>query len=105
MTERRMVLAGTGSGVGKTSGQNNNFILKDLIARGHEFHYSSFQPAEEDVPYAYETKGLRGLGKEGYLLHNLAAGYTHFHFGSCPAMVTNWIHKCLEYKESRGKTI
>lgn len=77
-------------------GQNANFILEEMCARGHEFHYSNFQTLEEDVPYAYETKGMRGINKEGYLLHNLVAGYTHFHFASCPGMVENWIKKCLE---------
>lgn len=89
-------------GYREISGQNNNFILNDRSARGHEFHYSTFQALEEDVPYAYETIGMRGVSKEGYLLHNLAAGYTHFHFASCPEMVENWIRKCLE---NRGKDI
>jgi cobyrinic acid a,c-diamide synthase len=87
-------------GYREITGQNANFILEDMSARGHEFHYSTFQAVEEDVPYAYETIGMRGVSKEGYLLHNLAAGYTHFHFASCPEMVENWIKKCLE---NRGK--
>ncbi|WHZ01160.1 cobyrinate a,c-diamide synthase [Neobacillus sp. YX16] len=88
-------------GYREITGQNANFILEDMSARGHEFHYSTFQALEEDVPYAYETIGMRGVNKEGYLLHNLAAGYTHFHFASCPEMVENWIKKCLE---NRGNT-
>jgi cobyrinic acid a,c-diamide synthase len=88
-------------GYREITGQNGNFILEDRSARGHEFHYSTFQALEEDVPYAYETIGMRGVNKEGYLLHNLAAGYTHFHFASCPEMVENWIKKCLE---NRGNT-
>jgi cobyrinic acid a,c-diamide synthase len=92
-------------GYREITGQNDNFLLlNNLIARGHEFHYSSFQSVEEDVPYAYESKGLRGVSKEGYLLNNVVAGYTHFHFGSCPKMVENWIEKCLEYKLTRGLT-
>lgn len=83
-------------GYREINGQNGNFILENLSARGHEFHYSTFQADEEAVPYAYETKGMRGVSKEGYLLHNLVAGYTHFHFASCPDMVENWIRKCLE---------
>jgi cobyrinic acid a,c-diamide synthase len=87
-------------GYREITGQNANFILEDMIARGHEFHYSTFQALEEDIPYAYETIGMRGVSKEGYLLHNLAAGYTHSHFASCFEMVENWIKKCLE---NRGK--
>ena len=89
-------------GYREISGQNANFILENLRAKGHEFHYSTFHAAEDDVPYAYETKGMRGVSKEGYLLYNLVAGYTHFHFASCPEMVENWIRKCLE---NRGKAI
>lgn len=88
-------------GYREINGQNANFILEDLSARGHEFHYSTFQAVEDDVPYAYETTGLRGVSKEGYLLHNLVAGYTHFHFASCPEMVENWIRKCLENRGNR----
>jgi cobyrinic acid a,c-diamide synthase len=83
-------------GYREISGQNANFILENRRARGHEFHYSTFLAAKEDVPYAYETKGMRGVSKEGFLIHNLVAGYTHFHFASCPDMVENWIRKCLE---------
>jgi cobyrinic acid a,c-diamide synthase len=89
-------------GYREISGQNANFILENTRARGHEFHYSTFLAAEEEVPYAYETTGMRGVSKEGFLLHNLVAGYTHFHFASCPEMVENWIKKCLE---NRGKAI
>lgn len=78
-------------------GQNSNYLLNDLKAKGHEFHYSTYQ--SKKVPrYAYETKGMRGVNKEGYLTYNLVAGYTHFHFASCPEMVDHWISKCLEHK-------
>ncbi|MBS4215092.1 MULTISPECIES: cobyrinate a,c-diamide synthase [Neobacillus] len=90
-------------GYREISGLNDNFILKNQSARGHEFHYSSFLPNEEKLPHAYETKGMRGVSKEGYLQHNLVAGYTHFHFGSNPALVENWIEKCLEFKASKGR--
>lgn len=79
-------------------GLNANYLLGDLSAKGHEFHYSTFIPSESEIPYAYETQGLRGINKEGYLLHNLVAGYTHFHFASCPEMVDQWVKKCLENK-------
>ena len=86
-------------GYREIKGHPSNYLLEELTAKGHEFHYSSFHGAEDDIPYAYETKGMRGISKEGYLLQNLVAGYTHFHFASCPEMVENWIRKCLEYRE------
>lgn len=83
-------------------GQNENYLLKNVAAKGHEFHYSTYQSPNETIPYAYETKGMRGIKKEGYLHKNVVAGYTHFHFGSCPSMVDHLIEKCLEYKTKRG---
>jgi cobyrinic acid a,c-diamide synthase len=85
-------------GYREVTGEEGNFLLAgNLKARGHEFHYSTFHPRDE-VPYAYQTKGLRGIKQEGYMKGNLVAGYTHFHFGSCPEMVVNWIKQCKEIK-------
>ena len=50
--------------------------------------------------HAYQTKGMRGFKQEGYMKGNLIAGYTHFHFGSCPEMVENWMKKCKEYQNN-----
>lgn len=81
-------------GYREITGQPNNFFINENeIARGHEFHYSTFE-ADLEIPHAYETKGMRGMKKDGYLKGNLVAGYTHFHFGSCPEIVGNWILNC-----------
>jgi cobyrinic acid a,c-diamide synthase len=87
-------------GYREITAEEENFLLEgDLIARGHEFHYSTFQPRTEFQP-AYQTKGMRGLKQEGYQNGSLIAGYTHFHFGSCPGLVENWIKKCKEFKQN-----
>ncbi|MDR6999775.1 cobyrinate a,c-diamide synthase [Neobacillus niacini] len=81
--------------------EEGNFLLEgNLTARGHEFHYSTFQPTTE-IQHAYQTKGMRGFKQEGYMNGNLIAGYTHFHFGSCPHLVENWIKKCKEFQNRR----
>lgn len=75
------------------TGSAGNYLLPDGIeAKGHEFHYSTYQ-AHSDHPFAYETVGMRGKKQEGYIANCLIAGYTHFHFASCPKMVENWIAK------------
>ncbi|MED4533306.1 cobyrinate a,c-diamide synthase [Metabacillus fastidiosus] len=79
---------------------DNLFLKGELEAKGHEFHYSTFHPEEEITDYAYEVKGMRGVKKEGVLYKNVVAGYTHFHFASCPEMVKNWIDACKEYREN-----
>lgn len=85
-------------GYREITGAPGNFLLpENLQAKGHEFHYSTFEPSAEVTP-AYVTKGMRGTKPEGYLSGSLIAGYTHFHFGSCPDMVEYWVNKCKEYK-------
>ncbi|KYG36268.1 cobyrinate a,c-diamide synthase [Priestia endophytica] len=85
-------------GYREIKGSEGNYLLDGgLEAKGHEFHYSTFEGDEEFTP-AYETKGMRGVKKEGYMKGNLLAGYTHFHFGSCPQVVKKWIAKCEGYK-------
>ncbi len=87
-------------GYREVTGAADNFLFKGNVrAKGHEFHYSTFQPNEEFQP-AYHTKGMRGTKQEGFMKGNLIAGYTHFHFGSCPEMVENWIKKCKETKSN-----
>ncbi|WP_445505645.1 cobyrinate a,c-diamide synthase [Niallia sp. 03091] len=85
-------------GYREVTGEEGNFLFHGNVkAKGHEFHYSTFHPKGE-VPYAYQTKGMRGIKQEGYMKGNLVAGYTHFHFGSCQEMVKNWMNQCKEIK-------
>ncbi len=87
-----------------TGEEENKLFQGNQGARGHEFHYSTFHPTTK-LPSAYQTKGMRGTKKEGFLTRNLVAGYTHLHFGSCPDLVENWISLCKEYKGSRAQQI
>lgn len=85
-------------GYREVKGMNRNFLLKEgEVAKGHEFHYSTFHH-QTDLPAAFETKGMRGKGTDGYISKNLVAGYTHIHFGSNPRIVDNWIQRCQEAK-------
>ncbi|MGG1575202.1 cobyrinate a,c-diamide synthase [Fictibacillus sp. NRS-1165] len=86
-------------GYREITGKPGNFLLEDgQTAKGHEFHYSTYH-SDQDVPYAYKTKGMRGSKDEGCMMGNLIAGYTHFHFASFPQMAQNWIKQCLERKQ------
>lgn len=54
--------------------------------KAHEFHYSSLENLPEDTRYAYQVE--RGYGidgnRDGLILHNLLASYTHLRtIGSC----------------------
>ncbi|MFB5674818.1 cobyrinate a,c-diamide synthase [Paenibacillus terreus] len=66
--------------------------------RGHEFHYSVMSFDEESpVPYAYETKGMRGITAEGYARGRVLAGYTHVHLASQPKAAERWVRACSLY--------
>lgn len=80
-----------------TGRKGNPFLPEGEKAKGHEFHYSTFS-SEGPVSCAYEIKSRWGKKEDGYLSGNLAAGYTHIHFASCPEMVLRWIEKCKEAK-------
>lgn len=82
----------------------DSFLLKKgEVIRGHEFHYSTMTYHEEgDIPYAYETKGLRGIKQEGYARGNVVAGYTHVHLGSHPGAAGRWVQHCLSYRLRRS---
>ncbi|WP_027417596.1 cobyrinate a,c-diamide synthase [Aneurinibacillus terranovensis] len=87
-------------GYREVTGTEGNFLLGPAqTARGHEFHYSTFEPAGQ-LPAAYETKGRFGSKPEGILKENLVAGYTHIHFASQPELVTRWITACLTFKKA-----
>ncbi|SFL11254.1 cobyrinic acid a,c-diamide synthase [Paenibacillus sp. 1_12] len=96
-------------GYREITGTEGNFLLGAADkAKGHEFHYSTFQPKlvenedpEKALRHAYVTKGLRGTKPEGYLSEsgNLVAGYTHIHFASEPALAQRWVEQCKQYKQ------
>ncbi|MEK5040034.1 cobyrinate a,c-diamide synthase [Sporosarcina sp. FSL K6-3457] len=91
-------------GYREISGHQDNFLLNEhQKARGHEFHYSTFEPVES-FQHAYETMGMRGGKTDGYVTDNVVAGYTQFHFATCVGMVERWIETCLSYKKIRGGT-
>ncbi|KOO46542.1 cobyrinate a,c-diamide synthase [Priestia koreensis] len=76
-------------------GEGNYLLMDGDVARGHEFHYSTFEAVNEH-PHAYEVIARRKVSNEGTILHNVIAGYTHIHFASCPKLIENWIKRCEE---------
>jgi cobyrinic acid a,c-diamide synthase len=91
-------------GYREASAVQDSFLLKQgEVLRGHEFHYSTMTYRDEQlIPYAYETKGLRGSKQEGYALGNIVAGYTHVHLGSDPQAAQRWVEHCRLYREHQA---
>lgn len=86
-------------GYRELTGADGNYLLPGgTTARGHEFHYSVFHTDGEYIA-AWKTTGTENVKREGYQDGNLMAGYTHFHFASCPLMAERWIGKCEEWKQ------
>lgn len=85
-------------GYRELTGVSGNFLICEKEqAKGHEFHYSTFEG--EDASPAYVSKSRFRTKEEGYLSKNLVAGYTHFHFASNPKLVKNWLKACVEGQE------
>jgi cobyrinic acid a,c-diamide synthase len=68
------------------------------VARGHEFHYSEMTPMTSKVRRAYQVRkhGVN-LGTEGFRYKNCLASYIHLHFGSNPALATNFVASCRKH--------
>ncbi|MBD0380690.1 cobyrinate a,c-diamide synthase [Paenibacillus sedimenti] len=90
-------------GYREVEGTAGNFLLsRNVKARGHEFHYSTFQANEGvELEAAFQTKGRFGTKAEGFTSSNVAAGYTHLHFASQSSIVPIWIDACERYHRQR----
>ncbi|MEK7299845.1 MAG: cobyrinate a,c-diamide synthase, partial [Nitrospirota bacterium] len=61
--------------------------VSGIIARGHEFHYSTLVP-RGPLDFACSLSDARGdsKGRDGLVLGNVLALYTHLHFASQPTL-------------------
>ncbi|MFB9327630.1 cobyrinate a,c-diamide synthase [Paenibacillus aurantiacus] len=104
-------------GYRELTGMAGNALLGEGgLAKGHEFHYSVYEPpvAQAEVESeaggqpaapapAYMSKGMRGVKPEGMATGNLVAGYAHLHFASNPALVGSWLDLCEAERENRRR--
>jgi cobyrinic acid a,c-diamide synthase len=58
--------------------------------RGHEFHYSTLEPAGD----ALDWSGRTGDGRAGFANPNLLASYVHLHVGGDPAPAEQLVAAC-----------
>ncbi len=59
--------------------------------RGHEFHYSSLDPAGD----ALDWSGRAGAGRSGFASRSLLASYVHVHLGGAPAPAEAFVAGCV----------
>jgi cobyrinic acid a,c-diamide synthase len=73
-------------------------------AKGHEFHYSTYEPAErrhgvgQTQKRAYQVATEAGQQAEGWSVYQVSAGYPHLHFASCPYFMEGWLERCQAWQ-------
>ncbi|MCJ2165875.1 MULTISPECIES: cobyrinate a,c-diamide synthase [unclassified Pseudodesulfovibrio] len=67
-----------------------------IMARGHEFHYSSIKD-NEGLQSVYAMTGRKGRidAQEGFQMGNVLGSYVHLHFGSRPEMAQSFVRACM----------
>ncbi len=78
---------------------------RDLVVRGHEFHYSELIRCGGDVTTVYRITDRAGMDKapEGYWVHRTLGSYNHLHFGSQPAAAGAFVENCRAYGRKRKR--
>lgn len=79
------------------------FLDKDVIIKGHEFHYSRVEKATGLSPFAYEMSRGSGIdGKsDGLIYKNVIGAYTHIHALGTPEWAVALVGKARDYRNSR----
>jgi len=77
--------------------------------KAHEFHYSSLENLPPDIRYAYRVERGHGVDgeRDGLVLHNLLASYTHLRtIGSCywATRFVSFIRRQLEQRKHLEST-
>ena len=84
---------------------NQTSILgeKGVVARGHEFHYSSLDDHDFESVYnaCDRTGGTRAV--PGFEKNRTLGSYLHLHFKSNPDVPKNFVQACLAYQKERKK--
>jgi cobyrinic acid a,c-diamide synthase len=68
-----------------------------MVARGHEFHYSTLDPVPERVARVWRLEGRHGADRaEGYLINRALISYVHLHFASNPEVPRAFVAACAD---------
>jgi cobyrinic acid a,c-diamide synthase len=74
-----------------------------LRFRGHQFRYSTLEPALEDVEHVYSVHPRWGSEfAEGYQTANVLASYVHAHWASNPSAAAGFVESCARF-HTRGR--
>jgi cobyrinic acid a,c-diamide synthase len=89
-----------------------NFLLPPgVTTRGHEFHWSTWEPngstfnvQRSTLNPAWQIRPRQGESEskpEGYAHHNLIASYVHLHFAHNLQLAPNFVRTCRQWLETR----
>lgn len=67
---------------------DNPVLAPGQEVRGHEFHYSTIEPAGD----AIDLRGRFGQGRAGFATPTLLATYLHLHLAATPAVAHRFVH-------------
>jgi cobyrinic acid a,c-diamide synthase len=68
-----------------------------IVARGHEFHYSSIDPLPDAISRVYRLRRRYGEERaEGYLVGRALMSYVHLHFASNPELAGRFVEACAD---------
>ena len=83
----------------KTTGENP-FLPADITVRGHEFHNSRVVEISEEMLEQTGYRLRRGKGvdgrRDGFVVRNTLAGYTHLHVAGAPGWAQGLVAKARE---------
>ncbi len=100
VTRMQPKLAGLGYRL--IEGAAGNFLLPaGASARGHEFHWSTWDVAPEKISPAWTIRARRNPAQSspaGYARRNLVASYLHLHFAGNLQLAQNFIAACEKQK-------
>src|SRR6266508_2402484 len=68
-----------------------------IVARGHEFHYSSIDPLPDAISRVYRLRRCYGEEcAEGYVVGRALMSYVHLHFASNPELASRFVDACAD---------
>ncbi len=83
-------------------GAAGNFLLPaGASARGHEFHWSTWDTVPAEVSPAWIVRSRRNPAQSsptGYARRNLVASYLHLHFAGNEKLARNFVSACQKWK-------
>ncbi|MGE5256085.1 MAG: cobyrinate a,c-diamide synthase [Hyphomicrobiales bacterium] len=78
---------------------------RDMVIRGHEFHYSEMMqaPSSMETVYRIADRGGEQRPLEGYASRRTLGSYIHLHFGSAPQAAEALVESCRTYRAERTR--